>query len=647
MFPMCGIAGFCGHTTDNLKQIRKMCDRMVYRGPDADGYFTDENLGITLGHRRLSILDLSENGAQPMRSASGRFVISYNGEIYNFDTLRRRLIADGYVKQFRGTSDTEVILEAFEAYGLDAVRDMKGMFAIALFDCKEKTLHLMRDRMGEKPLYYGMVNGHFAFASDLHCLTAMEGFDNPISREALGAFVRYKSIPQPLSVYEHIYKLLPGQILTIAAPYTHPSFTEYWSLAETAVNGMAHPFAGSEQEAREQLKLLLTDAIKGQMISDVPIGAFLSGGIDSPLVVSLMQSLSSAPVKTFTIGFDDPKYNEAEYAKDISRHLGTDHTELYITDKDLKDVIPLLPEMFSEPLADPACLPAYLVSKLARTKVTVTLSGDGGDELFCGYDIYARLEGLWGKLHKIPYGLRFAGGKCLQHTPLKYVNKLYNAAEYAMLRDGKQLHTLFRNEHNFDAHHVVPGLSDLHDYLAGAQLKADALLLPDMTQYRQTLSLDLPDAKSTMIYRDQMGFMNDTVLNKVDRTGMFVSLENRIPLLDRDVVAFSWTLPISYKSSQGVNKKILKELLYEYVPKSMLDRPKHGFEVPLPQWLSKGELHDWAGDLILHSHLAGDGYFDRKVLGRIWKQFSKDQSNTLLLWYILQAEAWYQHISKR
>ena len=521
------------------------------------------------------------------------------------------------------------------------------MFAIALFDCRERTLHLMRDRMGEKPLYYGMVNRHFAFASDLHCLTAMEGFDNPISREALGAFVRYKSIPQPLSVYEHIYKLLPGQILTIAAPYTQPSFTEYWSLAETAVNGMAHPFAGSEQEAREQLKLLLTDAIKGQMISDVPIGAFLSGGIDSPLVVSLMQSLSSAPVKTFTIGFDDPKYNEAEYAKDISRHLGTDHTELYITDKDLKDVIPLLPEMFSEPLADPACLPAYLVSKLARTKVTVTLSGDGGDELFCGYDIYARLEGLWGKLHKIPYGLRFAGGKCLQHTPLKYVNKLYNAAEYAMLRDRKQLHTLFRNEHNFDAHHVVPGLSDLHDYLAGAQLKADALLLPDMTQYRQTLSLDLPDAKSTMIYRDQMGFMNDTVLNKVDRTGMFVSLENRIPLLDRDVVAFSWTLPISYKSSQGVNKKILKELLYEYVPKSMLDRPKHGFEVPLPQWLSKGELHDWAGDLILHSHLAGDGYFDRKVLGRIWKQFNKDQSNTLLLWYILQAEAWYQHISKR
>ena len=644
---MCGIAGFCGHTTDNLKQIRKMCDRMVYRGPDADGYFTDENLGITLGHRRLSILDLSGNGAQPMRSASGRFVISYNGEIYNFDTLRRRLITDGYVKQFRGTSDTEVILEAFEAYGLDAVRDMKGMFANALFDFKARTLHLMRDRMGEKPLYYGMVNGHFAFASDLHCLTAMEGFDNPISREALGAFVRYKSIPQPLSVYEHIYKLLPGQILTIAAPYTRPLFTEYWSLAETAVNGMAHPFEGSEQEAREQLKLLLTDAIKGQMISDVPIGAFLSGGIDSPLVVSLMQNLSSAPVKTFTIGFDDPKYNEAEYAKDISRHLGTDHTELYITDRDLKDVIPLLPEMFSEPLADPACLPAYLVSKLARTKVTVTLSGDGGDELFCGYDIYARLEELWGKLHKIPYGLRFAGGKCLQHTPLKYVNKLYNAAEYAMLRDEKQLHTLFRNEHNFDAHHVVPGISNLHDYLAGAQLKADALLLPDMPQYRQTLSLDLPDAKSTMIYRDQMGFMNDTVLNKVDRTGMFVSLENRIPLLDRDVVAFSWTLPISYKSSQGVNKKIMKELLYEYVPKSMLDRPKHGFEVPLPQWLSKGELHDWAGDLILHSHLAGDGYFDRKVLGRIWKQFNKDQSNTLLLWYILQAEAWYQHISKR
>lgn len=644
---MCGIAGFCGNTNDNLKQIRNMCNHMIHRGPDAEGYWSDETLGITLGHRRLAILDLSDNGAQPMKSASGRYVISYNGEIYNFQYLQDRLIADGYVAHFRSTSDTEVILEAFEAYGLDAVKKMKGMFAIALYDCKEKTLHLMRDRMGEKPLYYGMVNGHFAFASDLYCLTAMEGFQNPINREALGAFVRYKSIPQPLSIYEHIYKLLPGQILSVSAPYTDPAFTEYWSLAQTALSGMEHPFQGSKQEAREQLKLLLTESIRDQMISDVPIGAFLSGGIDSPLIVSIMQSLSSAPIKTFTIGFDDPRYNEAEYAKDISRHIGTEHTELYITDRDLRDVIPLLPEMFSEPLADPACLPAYLVSKLARSSVTVTLSGDGGDELFCGYDIYSRLEALWSKIDRIPYGMRHMGGTFLQHSPLKQINKLYNAAEYANLQSVMQLHSLFRNEHGYDAHHIVPGIADTHDYLAGEQLLADASLLPEIARYRQILALALPDTKSSMLYRDQMGFLNDTVLNKVDRTGMFVSLENRIPLLDRDVIAFSWSLPISYKCSQGVNKRILKELLYEYVPKSMLDRPKHGFEVPLPEWLSAGELHDWAGDLILHSHLAADGYFEQKILNRIWKQFNHSHSNTLLLWYVLQAEAWYQAMQKR
>lgn len=642
---MCGIAGFCGHTSDNLKQIKTMCDRMVFRGPNAEGYWTDNECGVTLGHRRLSILDLSENGAQPMESASGRFVISYNGEVYNFHSLRERLLREGHVRQFKSTSDTEVILEAFEAYGPDAVKDMKGMFAIALFDRREKTLHLMRDRMGEKPLYYGMVNGSFAFASDLHCLTVMEGFDNPLSREALAAFLRYKSVPQPLSIYEQIYKLLPGQILSLKAPFTSPEFSTYWSIKETALYGMEHPFSGSEEEAREELKRLLTDTVREQMISDVPIGAFLSGGIDSPLVVSVMQSICAKQVKTFTIGFDNPKYNEAEYAKDISRHLGTDHTELYITEQDLKEVIPLLPQMFSEPLADPACLPAYLVSKLAKTKVTVSLSGDGGDELFCGYDIYGRLDALWGKINKFPYGLRHAGGVLLQHTPFAHSNKLYNAAEYARLGDIHQLHELFRNEHNYDAHHIVPGIANPRDYLAGSRLQTDAALLPDMTRYGRDLFLDLPDAKSSMLYRDQLGFMNDTVLNKVDRTGMFVSLENRIPLLDKDIVAFSWSLPISYKYGNGTNKKILKELLYEYVPKKLLDRPKHGFEVPLPEWLSSGDLHDWAGDLISGSYLATDGYLDKKILQRIWAQFNKTHSNTLLLWYVLQAEAWYRSIN--
>lgn len=643
---MCGIAGFCGNTTNNYNQIKTMCDRMIYRGPDAEGYWTDSNVGITLGHRRLSILDLSENGTQPMESASGRFIISYNGEIYNYLSIRDRLLKEGHVNNFKSSSDTEVILEAFEAYGLDAIKDMKGMFAIALFDRQTKTLYLMRDRMGEKPLYYGKVNGHFTFASDLHCLTAIEGFNNALSREALAAFLRYKSIPQPLSIYEHIYKLIPGQILSIQAPFNTPVFSTYWSLKEVALSGINNPFKGNESDAKEELRRLLTNTIKDQMISDVPIGAFLSGGIDSPLVVSIMQSICPEKVKTFTIGFDNPKYNEAEFAKDISRHLGTDHTELYITEQDLKNVIPLLPQMFSEPLADPACLPAYLVSKLAKSKVSVTLSGDGGDELFCGYDIYSRLENLWSRIDKIPYGLRNAGGYMLQHTPLAHSNKLYNAAEYARLKDLHQLHELFRNEHTYDAHHMVDGIVSPHDYLAGTQFETDSYLLPNMDKYRKDLFLDLPDDKSTMLYRDQLGFMNDTVLNKVDRTGMFVSLENRIPLLDMDIVAFSWSLPISYKSSMGINKKLLKELLYEYVPRSLLDRPKHGFEVPLPEWLSTGELHDWADELISNSKLASDGYVTPNVLNRIWTQFNNKHSNTLLLWYYLQAEAWYRTITK-
>lgn len=639
---MCGIAGFCGQTKDNKIQIKNMCDQMIFRGPNSEGYWSDESNAITIGHRRLSILDLSENGAQPMQSASGRFIICYNGEIYNYFALRDRLLRDGIIKNFKGTSDTEVIVEAFEAYGIEAIKDMKGMFAIALYDRKEQTLYLLRDRMGEKPLYYGMVGGKFAFASDLSCLKALEGFDNKVSREALASFIRYKSVPQPLSIYEHIYKLLPGQVLSIKVPYTKPSFQTFWSVKEAALEGVAHPFTGSEKEAREKLRELLTEAIRGQMISDVPIGAFLSGGIDSPLVVSIMQSISSTSVKTFTIGFDDPKYNEATYAKDIAKHLGTDHTELYINEQDLKNVIPLLPTMFSEPLADPACLPTYLVSKLAKEQVTVTLSGDGGDELFCGYEIYNRLVGLWSKIDKVPYPLRNIGGKLIQHSPLQYNNHFFSMGEYACVKDVHHLHELFRNEHTYDARHIVSDIVNPSDYLAGSILQEDAYLLPDMKQYAQDLFLDLPDKRTSMLYRDQTCFMTDTVLNKVDRSGMFISLENRIPLLDKDIVEFSWRLPMSYKSANGCSKKILKELLYEYVPKDMLDRPKHGFEVPLPTWLSKGDLHVWAEDLIMNSNLQADGYFSKRVLQKIWKQFNRDQSNTLLLWYILQAEAWYR-----
>lgn len=639
---MCGIAGFCGKTRDNLAEIKKMCDQIIFRGPDAEGYWMDENTNVTLGHRRLSILDLSENGSQPMISASGRFVIAYNGEIYNFPAMKDKLITEKHVTGFRSSSDTEVLLEAFEAYGLEAIKSLKGMFAIALYDRREKTLHLMRDRAGEKPLYYGMANGMFVFASDLASLTAMDGFHNEINQASLEAFVRYKCIPQPLSIYEHIYKLIPGQILSIQAPFKAPTFSTYWSMAEAAIHGMQNPFTGTESEAREELKHLLTDAVRGQMISDVPIGAYLSGGIDSPLVVSVMQSISTAPVKTFTIGFDDEACNEAVFAKDIAKHLGTQHTELYISEKELKEVVPLLPSLYSEPLADPACLPTYLLSKMAKQDVTVTLSGDGGDELFCGYTIYNELESRYGKIFRIPYPIRNLGGLFIQKTPLGYHNKLYTAGEYAQISNIHELHEMFRSEHDYDAYHIVKDVANPKDYLANPLLEEDAYLLPDMAEYRASRHLDLGDLRSSMLYRDQTGFMTDTVLNKVDRAGMAVSLENRIPLMDKDIMEFAWSLPISFKSDKGINKKILKELLYEYVPKSLLDRPKHGFEVPLTTWLSK-DLHEWAAELIQNSYLIRDGYFSDKTVHRIWNTFNKNHSNTLQLWYILQAESWYRH----
>lgn len=640
---MCGIAGFCGFTQDNHSEIQKMCDRIRHRGPDAAGYWFDDNLGIALGHRRLSILDLSDAGTQPMISQSERFVISYNGEIYNYKELADRLTVEGFVSGFRSSSDTEVILEAFEAYGIhNALQSMTGMFAIALFDRQTKTLYLTRDRMGEKPLYYGMVNDCFVFASDLDSITSMENFSNAINRDSLAAFLRYKSIPAPLSIYDHIYKLLPGMVLTLKFPYNKPEFSYYWSHKACAMSGLSEPFEGTFQEAKEELRSLLLKSVRHQMVADVPLGAFLSGGIDSPLIVSMMQAQSSSKVKTFTIGFDEKEFNEASYAKDIAMHLGTDHTELYVSEKELLDTVPLLPAIFSEPLADPACFPNYLVSKLARKEVTVTLSGDGGDELFCGYDIYNNIDRLWSKISSLPASLRSTGGKLLHRGPWKQNNKLYTLGEYLSASDIYEFHELFRAEHTYNAYHLVKGTVHHKDYLSSDAFTYDEHLLPHPSDLYQNRLLDMEDSKSIMLLKDQTGFMTDTVLNKVDRTGMYVSLENRIPLLDKDIVEFSWRLPMKFKFSQGINKFILKELLYDYVPRTLLDRPKHGFEVPLASWLSSGPLHDWAEDAVSHSSLVADGLLNFKTLQNVWKTFQAKGKNTLQLWYILQAETWYQ-----
>ena len=423
---MCGIAGFCNFKGDWRRNIERMCDRMQYRGPDASGVWASDDHRVVLGHRRLAIVDLTPTGAQPMVSRDGRYVIAYNGEIYNHADIRKRLLAENSTPAFRGTSDTETLLEAAAAYGLaDALKMAKGMFAIALYDREEHALFLARDRIGEKPLYYGILkdninngenDGSFVFASDLNSIASLDGFTNPVNVDILGDYMRYGYISAPYSIYRGIWKLEPGKILKVKSPFDKPEIFTWWSMMETAVFGQKNLFRGSSEEAAQELERLLQNAIAGQMTADVPVGAFLSAGIDSSTVVSLMQAQSSQKIRTFTVGMWEEQFNEAPVAKEIAERLGTEHTEVYITEEDAKNVIPALAGMFGEPFADSSQIPTYLVSRITREHVTVSLSGDGGDELFCGYNTYYSIDRIWNKVRKLPYPLRLAAGGALGVT---------------------------------------------------------------------------------------------------------------------------------------------------------------------------------------------------------------------------------------
>jgi len=620
---MCGFAGICPSSENYIKEITRMCDAITHRGPDHFGYWQDENTGLVLGHRRLSIFDLSENGSQPMFSHNERFVMVYNGEIYNALNYKKKLMDSGKVAAFRSTSDTEILLEAFVHDGMDAIKQMKGMFAIALYDRQEKELYLLRDRAGEKPLYYGYVNGRFVFASDLASIKQTDGFCNEINRDALALFFRLNYIPAPFTIYKDIYKLQPGCILKIEAPFKNePIITRYWDMEAEALEGEKNPFTGSFEEASEELERLLMESLKGQMLSDVPLGAYLSGGIDSPLIVSLMQKLSKNPVKTFTIGFEDPKFNEAQYAKDIAKHLGTDHTELYVTKKELQEVIPKIPHIFTEPFADNSLIPTYLVSKLAKSKVTVSLSGDAGDELFCGYNTYYKCESLWNKVNKIPLGLRKAGAAVL--APLQKTGSFYRISECLRAENGVQLQEAVCNRMNYFADHIVIG---------GA--------LPTNNEYAL-----LKDCKSSMLYKDICGYHPDDILVKVDRTGMEVSLENRVPMLDYDVIRFAFRLPIEYKYQDGISKRILKDILYRHVPEEMLNRPKKGFSVPIKEWMQSGPVADMARETLSDNRLVTEGYLDKKAFETVLREFKKDGSHSKLMWKLFIAEQWYQSCRK-
>jgi len=641
---MCGITGFFtpgGHHAGEMNvTVRRMADVLIHRGPDAGGVWIDAAAGIALGHRRLSIVDLSPTGRQPMISQTGRYVIVLNGEIYNFRELRPQLEAQGH--RFRGTSDTEVMLAAFEEWGVpDSVHRFNGMFAFAVWDRVAQTLYLCRDRMGEKPLYYGYAGQTFLFGSELKALGRHPKFQPTVNRDAVALYLRHNYIPAPYSIYQGISKLLPGCFLELRAD-AEPVITPYWSLREAAQRGCKSPLTCSEQEASEQLEELLRDAVRLQMVADVPLGAFLSGGFDSSTIVGIMQAQSSRPVKTFTIGFNEEQFDEARHAKAVARHLGTEHTELYVTPEEAMAVIPKLPWFYDEPFADSSQIPTYLVSQLARQAVTVSLSGDGGDELFGGYSIYRSVMAVNKALRRLPSSLRRPAAWGLEaaiKTGLldgwqvkdgQYVGagllteRLGNLARVLRLRTREELYLYLMSQWRTPTRLVQ-----------GAQEPLTAFNDPART-------LELPHPLQTMEYIDMGSYLPDDILVKVDRASMALSLESRVPLLDYRVVEFAWRTPVSMKLRDGQGKWLLRQVAYRYVPRELLDRPKKGFSVPVDLWIC-GPLREWAEALLDETRLRNEGMFDPKPIREIWsRHLAGTRNSNSLLWDVLMYQAWQE-----
>lgn len=616
---MCGIAGFCSKKLNNEQIILGMMDRMIHRGPDAGDYFIDRSNGVTLGHRRLSIVDLTVLGSQPMTSHNGRYVIVYNGEIYNAQDIKKTLELDGYtsINEWRGTSDTEILLEAIVYFGIKKALTMtKGMFAVAVYDKETGNVSLSRDRVGEKPLYYGHINDDFVFASDIDELRAFPDWNPKIDTEAVSQYLRYGYVPTPMSIYEGIYKLKPGHILTFEYPYAEYSEDVYFDIVEEYKRGINRGFKGGIGDATDELEKTLKEAIRSQLMSDVPLGAFLSGGIDSSTVVALMQSLVTTPVKTFTIGFEEKAFDESNAAAEIAKHLGTDHTSLIIDENELKNVVPKIADIFTEPFADSSQIPTYLVSKLARSKVTVSLSGDAGDELFGGYNTYWKVANLYNKIKPVPRFTRDIVGNIFKNSSN---GKIYRAANCLLSKDIANLHEA-----------VCYDMSRL-----------------GMKHINQSMLLDeTARIEDEMMLRDMCSYHPDDILVKVDRAGMAVSLENRVPMLDKDVLALAFSIPVDYKigyiDGELISKYVLKEVLYRYVPKEIMDRPKKGFSVPLQRWLTAGEIHNWAWDILSNSKLVKNGIIDKKMLDRLMADFLTKGVNKSMLWNVIVLEQWYR-----
>lgn len=649
---MCGIAGILGGNQNSEFDLLRMTNSLIHRGPDDSGIWSDKDNQISLGHRRLSIVDLTSAGHQPMISSSGRFVMSFNGEIYNHLQLRDYLRDDhnqnavSVERSWQGHSDTETLLACFDQWGIEpTIEKTVGMFAIGLWDRQLKTLTLIRDRVGEKPLYYGWQGGSFLFGSELKALRLHSSFQNEIDRNALCLFMRHNYVPTPYTIYKGLNKLNAGSILTVSLCHQEPQIKTYWSAIKVAEDGVSNTFKGSPEDAVSELELLLKSSIRNQMISDVPIGAFLSGGIDSSTIVALMQAQSPRPVKTFSIGFNEKDYNEAVYAKEVAKHLKTDHTELYVTSEQAMAVIPQLPTLYCEPFSDSSQIPTYLVSKLAKEHVTVSLSGDAGDELFCGYNRYSAGARHWKKISKLPMGVRKVTSKMLTGVSVKNWNNLMRPIQNFLPRSmhksnwGDKLHKgagmLSSKSTNELYLKMVSHWNNPSDTILGGK-EPNTILNDSEANFKGLTSTD------RMMLLDILTYLPDDILVKVDRAAMGVSLESRVPFLDHRVVEFAWRLPMEYKLRHGETKWALRQVLYRHVPKSLIERPKMGFSIPLDNWL-RGPLREWAEELLSEKRLKLEGFFNPLPIREKWLEHLSGKRNWQNhIWDVLMFQAWLE-----
>ncbi|HEX6794478.1 MAG TPA: asparagine synthase (glutamine-hydrolyzing) [Casimicrobiaceae bacterium] len=650
---MCGIAGFWRPAAFAPREELEhdalaMARAIAHRGPDFQAAWADSALGIAFGHARLSIIDLSAAANQPMHAISGRYTIVFNGEIYNFRTLRDELRATGY--EFRTAGDTEVIPAAVHAWGIEkAVQRLNGIFAFALWDAANRVLHLVRDHVGVKPLYYGVLDGTLMFGSTLKALFAYPGFDAKVDASALAAYLRYCYVPGPRSMLRGVSKLSPGSIVSFDSSLS-PRATRYWDVVAEAGKGTRDPLRGNDEELSRAFEALAMDAVRGQLVSDVPLGAFLSGGIDSSLVTALMQASAPGNVKTFTIGFEDTRFDESPQAREVARHLGTQHTEMACTTREARDIIPELPHFFDEPFADSSQIPTMLLSGLTRRHVTVALSGDGGDELFAGYDRYSWMYRLRRLKSRLPsFAARWIGALAAlapRGTTFPVIARIAPSPERWLVRIDALYH-LARMLERYDDYAYLYRTTPM----SVATLR-DGALLGDESEPAGViddarLRDEFPDVLDWMQLVDQKTYMVDDILHKVDRASMAYGLEARVPLLDRRLVEFSWRVPQAMKADSHQGKRLMRSVLQRYLPRHLIDRPKRGFSIPLADWLRR-ELRDWAESMLSPRLLARDGLLDAAGVRRCWTNFLTGQANhtQTTIWALLMFLAWRENYGR-